>query len=154
MELQSVHINRREIYRYLGYRGQIPDETVCRLIEEVLCELLRVIQPRNIYQCYECKIQNDEISLWNKEQEGVILLRSQKLADNLAQCDRVILMAATLGIEADKLLQRYEVMNMAKASVAQACGAACMEAYCNQIQPYQQLRYQDILQYNLQQRLL
>lgn len=140
MELQSVHINRREIYRYLGYRGQIPDETVCQMIEEVLCELLHVIQPKNIYQCYECKSQNDEISLWNKTQEGVVIFHSQKLADNLAQCDRVMLFAATLGIEADKLLQRYEIMNMAKASVAQACGAACMEAYCNLVQ--EQIRKQ------------
>ena len=68
------------------------------------------------------------------------MFRSQKLADNLAQCDKVILFAATLGIDADKLLQRYEIMNMAKASVAQACGAACMEAYCNLVQ--EQIREQ------------
>lgn len=134
MELESVHINRREIYRYLGYRGQIPDEAVSQMIEEVLCELLRVIHPRNLYQCYECRIQYDEISLWNEAQEGTIVFRSQKLADNLMQCERVILFAATLGIEADKLLQRYEIMNMAKASVVQACGAACMESYCNLVQ--------------------
>lgn len=140
MELQLSHINKREIYRYLGYRGQIPDEAVSQMIEEVLCELLRVIQPRNLYRCYECRIHNDEIRLLNEAQEGTIAFRSQKLADNLAQCDRVILFAATLGIEADKLLQRYEIMNMAKASVLQACGAACMEAYCNLVQ--EQIREQ------------
>lgn len=140
MELQQSDIKRREIYRYLGYCGQKPDKTVCKMIEEVLQELLFVVKPRNLYQCYDCRIQNDEISLCNKTQDGAVVFRSQKLADNLAQCDKVILFAATLGIDADKLLQRYEIMNMAKASVAQACGAACMEAYCNLVQ--EQIREQ------------
>ena len=115
MELQQSDIKRREIYRYLGYCGQKPDETVCKMIEEVLQELLFVVKPRNLYQCYDCRIQNDEISLCNKTQDGAVVFRRQKLADNLAQCDKVILFAATLGIDADKLLQRYEIMNMAKA---------------------------------------
>ena len=142
MELDISHVNRREIYRYLGYRGQIPDETVCYMIEEVLKELLRVVKPRNLYQSYECKVQNSEIRLWNEAQEGTIVFKSKKLADNLVQCEKVILLAATLGIEADKLLQRYEIMNMAKASVTQACGAACMEAYCNLVQ--EQIREQQL----------
>lgn len=142
MELDISHVNRREIYRYLGYRGQIPDETVCCMIEEVLQELLRVIKPRNLYQSYECKVKGSEIRLWNEAQDGAVVFYSQKLADNLAQCEKVILLAATLGIEADKQLQRYEIMNMAKASVTQACGAACMEAYCNLIQ--EQVREQQL----------
>ena len=142
MELDISHVNRREIYRYLGYRGQIPDETICQMIEEVLQELLRVVKPRNLYQSYECEIHDSEIRLWNEAQDGAVVFYSKKLADNLAQCDKVMLLAATLGIEADKLLQRYEIMNMAKASAAQACGAACMEAYCNLVQ--EQIREQEL----------
>lgn len=134
MKLTIEDINRKEIYRYLGYRGQTPDETVCQMIEEVLGEILRVIQPRNLYQSYECSIQEDEIRLTNEMHKDFVTLKSKNLADNLNGCHKVILMAATLGIEADKLLQRYEVINMAKASAAQACGAACIEAYCNLLQ--------------------
>lgn len=141
MELKITDINRREIYRYLGYRGQIPDETVCQLIEDVLQELLKVIKPRNLYQSFACETQGESIQLWSEAQKEPMVFHSKKLAENLAQCSKVILMAATLGIEADKLLQRYEIMNMAKASVAQACGAACIEAYCNLIQ--EQIREQE-----------
>ena len=140
MDLDISHVNMREIYRYLGYRGQIPDETVCYMIEEVLQELLQVVKPKNLYQIYECKVQDSEIRLWNEVQDGAVVFYSKKLADNLAQCDKAILLAATLGIESDKLLQRYEIINMAKASVVQACGAACMEAYCNLVQ--EQIREQ------------
>lgn len=134
MKLKIEDINRREIYRYLGYRGQTPDETVCRMIEEVLGEMLRAIHPRNLYQSFKCNIWVDEIRLSNEINNDFVIFKSKNLAENLNGCHKVILMAATLGIEADKLLQRYEIINMAKASVAQACGAACIEAYCNLLQ--------------------
>ena len=140
MELTIEDVNRREIYRYLGYRGQLPDDTVYQMIEEVLQELFRVIKPRNLYQTFVCNVQGDEIRLCSETQIDEVIFHSKKLADNLAQCSKVILLAATLGIEADKLLQRYEIMNMAKASIAQACGAACIEAYCNLLQ--EQIREQ------------
>lgn len=134
MKLKIEDINRREIYRYLGYRGQTPDETVCRMIEEVLGEMLRAIHPRNLYQSFKCNIWVGEIRLSNEINHDFVTFKSKNLAENLNGCHKVILMAATLGIEADKLLQRYEIINMAKASVAQACGAACIEAYCNLLQ--------------------
>ena len=134
MELTTADVNRREIYRYLGYRGQLPDDTVCQMVEEVLQEILRVIKPKNVYQSYECCVQNGEVILQNGIQKDGIVFRSRNLADNLTQCHKVILVAATLGVEADKLIGRYEIMNMAKASVAQACSAACIEAYCNLLQ--------------------
>ena len=134
MKLKIEDINRREIYRYLGYRGQTPDETVCQMIEEVLRELTRVIQPKYLYQGYQCSIQEDAIRLSDEQHNDVAIFTSMNLAENLNGCHKVILMAATLGIEADKLLQRYEIANMAKASAAQASGAATIEAYCNLIQ--------------------
>ena len=107
MKLKIEDINRREIYRYLGYRGQTPDETVCQMIEEVLRELTRVIQPKYLYQGYQCSIQEDAIRLSDEQHNDVAIFTSMNLAENLNGCHKVILMAATLGIEADKLLQRY-----------------------------------------------
>ena len=150
MKIKQSDVNRREIYRYLGYRGQEPDEVIQRLIDEVLQELLRVIRPGHSYRIYTCKVYGDRVRLIKHkmeeqfadfyevnsfdEQNYIQEFESRKLADNLAQCSEVVLLAATLGLEADKLIQRYTVMNMAKASIAQACGAACIEAYCNKVQ--------------------
>lgn len=134
MELTATDVNRREIYRYLGYRGMTPDDTIMQMVEEVLQDLFRVICPRNIYQIYECSINEHKIYLENGIQRDGITIQSRNLSDNLSQCEKVILMAASLGIGADKLLQRYEITNIAKASVLQACGAACIEAYCNLLQ--------------------
>lgn len=128
-------LNRREIYRYLGYRGAVPDETVRQMTEEVIAEMMAVIAPRHIYRIFDCRTEGGRITLRSEDKGAAVLtVRSEKLAVNLERCEKAALMAATIGGGADKLLGRYEVLSMAKASAAQACGAACIEAYCNVLQ--------------------
>ena len=139
-------VNRREVYRYLGMGGQMPDNTVCALVEDVLLELMQCMDPRSIYKIYDCDNDKDKQNSINctdseiiklyygKQEDPAMIIKSKNLADNLYQCRKVVLMAATLGVDVDKLLHRYEVTNMAKASIAQACGAACIEACCNLLQ--------------------
>ncbi|MCM1296452.1 MAG: hypothetical protein NC311_13020 [Muribaculaceae bacterium] len=125
-------VNRREIYRYLGYGAKTPDDKVDAMIAEVLDCLLSAIKPRNIYKIYTCSASETVVVL--KGENRTLAFESRNLAKNLAQCDKVVLIAATLGLEADKLLQKYEILNMTKATITQACGAACIEAYCNLLQ--------------------
>lgn len=148
MNISEQDVSKREIYRYLGYGKVVPDESVLVLVEEVLEQMLAQIKTRSVWQIYDCMIQEKCIFLkkavadWEHntdrcefiEDDAEVILSSRHLADNLKSCHKVILLAATIGIEADKLLHRYEMTNMAKASVAQACGAACIEAYCNKLQ--------------------
>ena len=49
------------------------------------------------------------------------------------QCQEVILFAATLGAGVDLLLRRYSRLSMSRAVVLQACAAARIESYCNEI---------------------
>ncbi|MDE7274422.1 MAG: Vitamin B12 dependent methionine synthase activation subunit [Lachnospiraceae bacterium] len=136
MEIRNQDIreraNLREIYRYLGYGTRTPDDNIAAMIVEVLDSLSNMIQPKNIYKIYPCSISENIVVL--KGEKRALAFESRNLADNLAQCRSVILIAATLGLEADKLLQKYEILNMTKATIAQACGAACIEAYCNILQ--------------------
>jgi cobalamin-dependent methionine synthase I len=127
-------VNLREIYRYLGYGTVIPDDDIKAVINEVVDSLINVIKPKNIYRIYECNIWGREITLSDSAKSDKMVIDSRNLSENLFGCHKVVLMAATLGIEADKLMQKYEVVNMAKASITQACGAACIEAYCNILQ--------------------
>lgn len=148
MILTEQDVNKREIYRYLGYGKAVPDESVIALVDEVLQQMLTQVKPRSVWQTYDCIIQGNCVCLkkakvdWEQdtqkcvyaEDDADVILSSKHLADNLKSCHKVMMLAATIGIEADKLLHRYEMTNMAKASVAQACGAACIEAYCNKLQ--------------------
>lgn len=134
MVLEKEDVNRREIYRYLGYKGQEPDETVKKLVDEVLEQLLQIVEPKYLYKLYQCSIESNHITFLHSQTGECFVLESRNLAYTLRGCREAYLMAATLGLGADKLLQRYEVLSMAKASVSQACGAAVVEALCNKAQ--------------------
>lgn len=125
-------VNIREVYRYLGYGTKTPDDSIAIMITEVLGNLTATVNPKNIYKIYQCSTSEKIVVL--KGQERTLAFESRNLADNLSQCISVVLLTATLGIEADKLLQKYEILNMTKATITQACGAACIEAYCNILQ--------------------
>ena len=125
-------VNIREVYRYLGYGADTPDDDISSLVKDVLDNLTNLVKPKYIYKIYSCSTSESGVFL--ESPKGKLVFDSRNLAANLAQCSKVVLLAATLGIEADKLLQKYEILNMTKAAIIQACGAACIEAYCDILQ--------------------
>lgn len=135
-------VNTREIYRYLGYGASIPDDNIKDMVTEILDELLRNVTPKCVYKVYDSRVMDDRVFLGDSgdtkgaenKMINAMIFQSRNLAGNLRSCGRTVLFAATLGIGADKLIQKYEILNMAKASGAQACGAECIEAYCNMMQ--------------------
>ena len=140
----------KEICRYLGYRGFTPesiDDRVTKEIELCVKELQKASEPRGIYKIYElsqsedieksadidCSANNEKIVKYNIIGNGILTIPSEKLYINLEGCTKVALLAATIGIGADRLIRRAEVTDMLKASIYQAAGAALIEAYVNMI---------------------
>jgi len=56
---------------------------------------------------------------------------SEKLSINLRGCDEIVLMAATVGLEMDRLIARASAASPARALMLQAIGAECIEALCD-----------------------
>lgn len=56
---------------------------------------------------------------------------SEKLKINLHGCTKIVVFAATLGIELDRMIARYSRISPSKALILQAIGAERIEALCN-----------------------
>ncbi|MEG0963169.1 MAG: Vitamin B12 dependent methionine synthase activation subunit [Lachnospiraceae bacterium] len=123
-----MEIEQKEVLRYLGYGRQAAEEQTMHFIEEITEELKRDSLLKSIYQEYDCKVSKDMVEIQNS------CIKSMHLAKNLAGCERVILLAATIGRSADLMIKKYSVTNMAKASIAQAAGAAYIESYVEEIE--------------------
>ncbi len=121
-----MQANRKEILRYLGYRGKPADETVDALITSCLSELAQVSQPKSVFAQFNATIGEEIVDF------AGLCITSKKLASHLRGCDRVIAFAATLGSGVDRLMARYERVDMSRAVVMQASAAALIEAYCNE----------------------
>lgn len=120
-------ISRKEIERYLGCRGGA-DERTRRLIEACLLELEQAVTPHSISQITDLSIDGDRLSM------GGFTVTSRYLARHLRNCRQAVLMAATLGPGADRLLKQKACVDMSAAVVMQACAAAMIEAVCDDVQ--------------------
>jgi hypothetical protein len=85
------------------------------------------VVPKSVYGVWDCQIDSFTVSF------GGISVKSKNLCEHLKDCERAVLLAATLGTEADTLLRRFSVQDMEKAVIAQAVCAAMIEAYCDSV---------------------
>jgi len=123
-----MEISKKEVMRYLGYRGAAADERTNSHITELIDLFTANVVPQSVYGIWDCQIDSSAVTL------GGIAVHSQNLAQHLEGCRRVVLLAATLGAEADALIRRFSVQDMEKAVIAQAVCAAMIEAYCDIIE--------------------
>lgn len=121
-----MKINEKEIWRYLGYGTQQPDEQTRRLIRESKEEIQKVMTPRYDYRKFPCDLTENG---WI--QTAGLRIHSESLFRALWGCDEVIFFAATLGSGVDRLMSRYNRLSISRAAVLQAVGAAAMEDYCD-----------------------
>lgn len=123
-----MELDIKETFRYLGYRGQDIDEDLKNMIIDTGNELKNVITPKSVSRTYECKVEEDNVSI------SSLNIKSKNLAKNLRGCEKVVLFAATLGVNPDMLIKRYSVSNVTKAAIIQAAGASLIETFCDELE--------------------
>ena len=121
---------RREVYRYLGYRGIVPDETVRTAAEECIAQLAREVTPRQVRRLLPLTRTVREDGAERLVIEG-IPVDSLALQKNLRGCEEICLMACTLGPGPDRLIRRASVAQMSRAVILQAASAAMIEDLCD-----------------------
>lgn len=119
----------REAIRYLGYGKNAVDERTRKLIADSFAELEVCAEIRWVYRIFKYKEETDETIFI-----GPMRINSKNLSKNLKNCQEVVVMAATLGMEVDRRLKRYSITDMSRAVVLQACAAAFLEEYCENCQ--------------------
>lgn len=122
-----MEIDRKELYRYLGYGRTVPDERTRAEAEECLAELMSAARPR--FFCREYPLSSGPDFMVDA---SCFCVRSEQLWKNLSGCESILLFAATLGTGVDLLLSRYSRILMSRAVILQAAGTAAIEAYCDQ----------------------
>lgn len=119
----------REAIRYLGYGTHAIDEQTSNMIRDSFTELEGIVDVKFIYRIFEIVRQEEDVF-----KIGGIKIESNNLEKNLTGCKQAALLAITLGPQVDYQLKRYEITNIAKAVVFQACAAALLEEYCDKVQ--------------------
>ena len=123
-----MEVSRAEVYRYLGYRGIVPDEAVRARVEECLERVLSVSECRFAARRLDVVFPEEGVCDF-----GEMRVCSRDLARNLTGCVRAYLMVATIGIGVDRLIARANVSDVTAAAIYQAAGAAVVEAWSDEV---------------------
>ena len=123
MEARLTGISREEALRYMGVRGR-PDEALARDVERCAEKLTAAARPRAVWK------------LFRLEEDGTLQGTSfhpqgEDIRQLLAGGDQVILMAATLGAEAESLIRRAQGTSMSDAVILDALASAAIENVCD-----------------------
>lgn len=119
-------IDRKQTLRYLGYYGAKNADGIEAELD--ICEklLLPALSPR---ACFE----EFSISHGNMLDLGFAKTESKSLAVNLEGCNKIVLFAATVGAETDRLILKYGKLSPARALILQAMGSAAIECWCDDV---------------------
>ena len=119
----SPPICEKEILRYARCKDDTP--TLLSLLRECHAEAEFKLTYKVCYIELELTVREDVCDF------GVFKLNSKGLASNLKGSDSVIIFAATVGIELDRLIAKYSRISPSKALFMQALGAERIEALCD-----------------------
>lgn len=125
--LPITDVSRREIYRYLGYRRSIPDQTVADAVERAV----EWLEANCTFRAVWTRVKVERKPHGDGLDFGLGRIESRALLRNLEGCDEVFLFAGTVGIEADRKIRREEVTSEVSGVIYDASASAAVEAGCN-----------------------
>lgn len=114
-------IDRATALRYMGASGWTPDAATAVLLDKAEQTVLTAAAPRAVYR----RLPRTALPLENCGSD---------LTRHLQGCDEVLLLAATLGAEVDKLLRRMELTDIALAAAADALASVLLEQICDELE--------------------
>lgn len=126
MEARLTEIERNQVLQYLGYRGGGVSASVEEALARCSAALMAAAKPRVIWRLYP--LTGDAVLGGTG-----FALQGQDIRALLRDCREVILLAATLGSEVERLIRRAQVSDMADAVILDACGSAAIENVCDNL---------------------
>ncbi len=119
----ELPICEKEILRYAGC-GDTADD-VLKLLNSCLDEVANQLKYSVCYSTLDVRVLDDACDF------GVFCIKSSDLAKSLENSKSVVLFAATIGIEIDRLIKKYTRISPSRALMLQAVGTERIEALCD-----------------------
>lgn len=110
------NINKNEALRYLGYHEK-PTEAILNLTEK--CEKLvcEAVEERYVYRVFAA--ENFPLELVGND-----------IVNHLQGCEKIVVLAATIGTGVEALLRKLQSEDMTEAVIADALSSAAIEQVC------------------------
>lgn len=128
IELKSI--NKDAALVYLGYKNADSLDNINTIMSICEEELLKVIHARFVFRCFEIDRKNESLKLTN----CTLNLSGESINEHLSQCDRAVLMCATLSSDVDRLIKKAQIEDIIKAVAFDALASQAIEQVCDLVE--------------------
>lgn len=120
----DLPVSKKEVLRYSGCKNVTGE--ISELLDSACKEAEGTVAFRVCYAEFSLKIEGSECDF------SFSRVASSGLAKNLAGCKSAVIFAATIGLEFDRLIAKYNKVSPSKALILGALGAERIEALCDE----------------------
>ena len=125
MKLEKI--DRAEAFRYMGHKGGVLPENLTAPADECEQRLLEAVSPKLVYALFDIEQTENGVIVGGTS----LMLKGNDISAHLADCEKCVLFAATLGAGADAVIRGYESAAMEKAVIADCMASAAIEQVCD-----------------------
>ena len=126
ISVSELNIKKEEALRYAGVKGEA-DENTLKLFDKAFELIIENVKPKAVYKCVGVSYTDKEVVI---EKTPIKSTGLKKFLKGATEC---AILAATAGIEADRLINRYSYVEPSLALMLDALSAATVEALCNRL---------------------
>lgn len=123
MRLSLSQLNKAEVLRYLGWKGDTLPAHMDELIDRCMKQTVEIAAPQYIYRRFAVSKNDKGIVLGDDE----LLLAGDDIAAHLKGCEYAYILCVTVGIGIDKELRSKMVNSPDIAVIMDACATTAVE---------------------------
>lgn len=124
---EKVKLNIDDVLKYLHYNSDKIDRDTRIEIKESEKILNKISDSNYIYRSFDFSIKNGVVLIKNSN----IYFKSKDLKNHLKGAKKLVLFAATLGVEVDKYIKKSSLMDMSKGMIFDASASSFIEEVSN-----------------------
>lgn len=124
---KAICLDKNEILRYLGHKGQPVDMDTMKAVDDGITDLVKAAKFRYTYKIFDIQKVNTPNGAYMELANSRVRLLGNDICEHLRDCEKCALLAATLGIEVDNLIRVAQNTDMLRAVVLDACGTDFIE---------------------------
>lgn len=128
--MRKLYINKAEVLRYLGGRGQKLEDNMKLLIDECIEEIKEYINFKYTYKIFNVKLENEGIKLHTSN----LIFKGSDIKQHLKDSSKCAVLALTLGGLVDTKIRYYEKINLTKSLILDACATTAVEWVCDEVE--------------------
>ena len=133
IESEHISIDKKEVLKYLQYKSDVIDEETDRLVDACILELKDISELKYVYRIFNISKENiNNKAAVNFEDE--IIIESQDLTKLFRNCNKIALIATTLGLAVERRIKYYSLSNLSKGIIFDACADTYIEALCDYVE--------------------